>query len=84
MYRRIPTERFQQLSTNIIDVFPLEQVAVYYVPYEKNPNGHPRAARGKLFSTYHYMRKQLKQFGLVPNKLAHKHQQIPLVNDKGI
>lgn len=79
MYRRITTERFLQLAASIIQVFPLEEVSVYYVPYEKNPHGYPRAARGKLFSTYHYFRKQLKQFGLIPshNEKSASKQQVP-------
>ncbi|KAK4874351.1 hypothetical protein RN001_000747 [Aquatica leii] len=27
--------------------------------------GHPKAARGKLWATYNYMRKNLKKFGLI-------------------
>lgn len=85
MYRRITTERFQELAANIIEVFPLDQVSVYYEPYEKNPQRHPRAARGKLFSTYHYMRKQLKQFNLIPsrNETSANKQQVPSANDEG-
>lgn len=31
----------------------------------KNPGGHPKAARGKLWATYNYMRKNFRKFGLI-------------------
>lgn len=38
------------------------------MPYARNKDGHPIAARGKLFSAHQYIRKQLKNSGLIPTK----------------
>lgn len=82
MYRRITTERFLELAANIIEVFPQEEASLYYVPYERNPHGHPRSARGKLFSTYHYLRKQLKQFGLIPSSNEKLKERVPPITGR--
>lgn len=55
------------LAQSIHEVFPLEQPAIYYSPYQRNKHGVPQAARGKLFSTYQYTRKVLKKVGLLPS-----------------
>lgn len=41
---------------------------MYYVPYEKNKDGSPIAARGKLFSAHQYIRRQQKNFSSEPAK----------------
>jgi hypothetical protein len=53
------------LADQINQVFLHERPELHYVPYVKNPGGHPKAARGKLWSTYHYMRKNFKKYGLI-------------------
>lgn len=65
LFRRITSERFLQLTEYIVGVFSLERPELYYVPYQRNPDGTPQAARGKLVSAYHYMRKVLKKVGLL-------------------
>lgn len=65
---RISTERFKKLAEEINSLYPSEPKDIYYVPYQRGENGAPKAARGKLFSTYIYMRNQAKKYGLLPAK----------------
>ncbi|XP_025831099.1 uncharacterized protein LOC108738441 isoform X2 [Agrilus planipennis] len=63
---RISSARFMQLANEINDIFPHESPEIYYVPYVNN-KGKPKAARGKLFSAYCYLRKHYKKYGLIPS-----------------
>lgn len=47
-------------------MFIHEEPELYFVPYARNLGGMPKAARGKLWSTYTYMRKTLKKVGILP------------------
>lgn len=68
MFSSITSARFKQLSEEINNVFIHEAPELYYVPYVKNEVGHPKAARGKLISTYRYIKRSLKVLELIPPK----------------
>ncbi|CAH0547975.1 unnamed protein product [Brassicogethes aeneus] len=63
--KRITSDRFRALAIEINDIFLHEPPELYYVSYVRNANGKPKAARGKLWSTYCYLRKTYKQLNLI-------------------
>lgn len=62
---RITSNRFRELADEINQIFLHEKPEIYYVSYVKNPGGHPKAAGGKLWGTYNYMRRNFRKFGLI-------------------
>lgn len=55
-----------ELATEINEIFPHEHPEVYYVPYVNTKNGKPKAARGKLWSSYIYLKSNYKKLVLIP------------------
>lgn len=66
----ITSARFKQLAEEINDIFIHEAPELYYVPYVKNEVGQPKAARGKLISTYRYIKRSLKVLDLIPSSTS--------------
>lgn len=59
----IGQERFLKLANIIVDTFPHEQVATWYIPYKKN-DSETQSARGTLTDCYLSRRKDLKLWGI--------------------
>lgn len=62
---RISPERFTQLAEEIVKIFPnKEDVGTYYTAYKRR-NGVPCNAHGKLLDRHQYVRKCLKEDGIL-------------------
>uniref|UniRef100_A0A2S2R4Y8 SAM domain-containing protein n=1 Tax=Sipha flava TaxID=143950 RepID=A0A2S2R4Y8_9HEMI len=57
---KISISTIQQLSLNIVQLFPNESVHTYFIPYKKE-NGHIRPNRGKLWDRYCNVRKDIRK-----------------------
>ncbi|CAH1155017.1 unnamed protein product [Phaedon cochleariae] len=65
----IPTSRFVQLARSIKQLFPTENIATYYSPYQTDSSGRVRkCARGKLYDKYHNLRRNLRSTGILKSK----------------
>lgn len=53
------------MRDQIHELFPTEDKTIYYVPYVKTENNQYVCARGSLYNTYKFIRKQLRVAGIL-------------------
>ena len=66
-YCRIKAENFIKVIDQIVELFPTEEKDLFYIPEYRNEAKEEVGARGNLYSSYEFLRKQLKLAEILDN-----------------
>lgn len=69
-FSRITVEEFLNLKLRqeIIEIFPKEDAEIFYEPPRQTKHNETICARGCLYNTYKFIRKQLRESGILLTK----------------
>lgn len=65
---RIPSNTFKYWANEIVKNFPTENCEIYFIPYQKDFQGRPISAKGKLWDKYINKRRLYRKIGILDNK----------------
>ena len=63
------TVEFIKMRDQLVELFPTEEKDIFYIPAYRNEEKEAIAARGCLYNSYKFVRKQLRIAGIITNEV---------------